>query len=268
LGNTCFTFLSPVDAYSKERNVSILTRALTRLGVRAESSGRNDLLVGGRKVSGSAYKQNQQRAFHHGTLLVDVDTSILGRVLNPSKAKMQSKGVASVVQRVLNGGGERVAVETLNIDTVQHTEPLMHYFKVLGEWEWRYGNNPDFEHLFETRFEWGTLDVHVSVHQSRVTDAQVYSDSLRPAMPKLLAVALRGVVYDCSGIDHAVRRTAYLLGAHANADYLSAPFDVSVALEAADELIDGKTLDQCCDALDSDDRRALNDVRGWLRSSL
>jgi lipoate-protein ligase A len=37
-----------------------------------------------------------------GTMLIDVDTSILGKVLNPSKAKLESKGVASVQQRVLN----------------------------------------------------------------------------------------------------------------------------------------------------------------------
>jgi lipoate-protein ligase A len=293
LGNTCFTFLSPADRYDKQRNVGILIRALAALGVTAESSGRNDLLVGGRKVSGSAYKQNSARAFHHGTMLVNVDTSILGRVLNPSKAKLQSKGVASVQQRVLNlhaeyprvthdslcdqlmaaffdTYGDRAAVETLNIDTVRHNERLMSYYTRLGEWAWRFGNNPDFQHHFETRFDWGTVDVHVQVSSSLVTDAAVYSDSLRPAMPKLLALALTNVRYDRAGIDQAMRRTTHLLREHASADYLSAaPLDALTTLEAADRAIEGKSFEQCLSTLsDDDDRRALTDLRAWLSSSL
>lgn len=295
LGNTCFTFLSPTEQYDKARNVGILTGALATLGVTAEASGRNDLIVGGRKVSGSAYKQNQSRAFHHGTLLVDVDMSIMARVLNPSKAKLQSKGVSSVQARVLNmrteypqvthealcerilarfvatyGGGAAPVVSTLNIDTVKHNAKLMQYYTALNEWAWRFGNNPDFEHHFDTRFDWGTLDVHVQVSQSVVTDAAVFSDSLRPAMPKLLALALRHVTYDRAGVDRAVRRAAQLVREHADADYLSAaPLDADSALAAADRAIDGRSVAECVGALAAEeDRRALTDVRAWLSSSL
>lgn len=226
-------------------------------------------------------------------MLVDVDTSVLARVLNPSKAKLQSKGVASVQQRVLNlrseyprvshdslcdqlmeaffnTYGDRAAVETLNIDTVRHNERLMTYYNRLGEWSWRFGNNPDFQHHFETRFDWGTADVHVQVSGSLVTDAAVYSDSLRPAMPKLLALALTNVRYDRSGIDQAIRRTTYLLREYSSADYLvAAPIDALAALEAADRATDGKTVEQCLASLsDDDDRRALVDLRAWLSSSL
>lgn len=66
LGNTCWTFMSPMGDYSKERNTEIVVSALDRLGVQAQASGRNDILVDGRKVSGSAFKLASDRAFHHG----------------------------------------------------------------------------------------------------------------------------------------------------------------------------------------------------------
>lgn len=65
------------------------------MGVSAEASGRNDLHVEGRKVSGSAYKLSLGRkdgsgrkSLHHGTMLLDLDLTALGKYLNPSKLKL------------------------------------------------------------------------------------------------------------------------------------------------------------------------------------
>ena len=67
------------------------------------------MVVSGRKISGSAYKLklgrkdgSGRRSLHHGTMLLNLELGALGRYLNPSKAKMQSKGVDSVVSRVIN----------------------------------------------------------------------------------------------------------------------------------------------------------------------
>lgn len=67
LGNTCFTFLSPRESYDKDRNTQIVVQGLRSFGLSAMASGRNDITVGGRKVSGSAFKLASDRAFHHGT---------------------------------------------------------------------------------------------------------------------------------------------------------------------------------------------------------
>ena len=65
--------------------------------------------MGGRKVSGSAYKLSLgkkdgsgRKSLHHGTMLIDLDLEALDRYLSPNKAKLQSKGVESVVSRVMN----------------------------------------------------------------------------------------------------------------------------------------------------------------------
>lgn len=60
-------------------------QALQQLGVSAEASGRNDLTVSGRKVSGAAFKHSLHRSLHHGTLLVDLDLTALAKYLNPNK---------------------------------------------------------------------------------------------------------------------------------------------------------------------------------------
>ena len=58
-----------------------------------KASGRNDIVVDDRKISGSAYKLLNDRCLHHGTVLLNVDMSALGKVLNPNKAKLQSNVV-------------------------------------------------------------------------------------------------------------------------------------------------------------------------------
>ena len=91
-------------------NNDILIRSLEKLGIRgAEPTGRNDICVHGRKVSGSAYKLSLGRkdgsgrkSLHHGTMLLDLDLTALDKYLSPNKLKLQSKGVDSVIARVMN----------------------------------------------------------------------------------------------------------------------------------------------------------------------
>lgn len=100
LGNTCFTFMAGKPEYDKTISTSIVLNALNALGVSAEASGRNDLVVktaeGDSKVSGSAYRETKDRGFHHGTLLLNADLSRLANYLNPDKKKLAAKGITSV----------------------------------------------------------------------------------------------------------------------------------------------------------------------------
>lgn len=106
LGNTCFTFMAGKPEYDKTISTAIVLHALNALGVDADASGRNDLVVktpdGDRKVSGSAYRETKDRGFHHGTLLLNADLSRLANYLNPDKKKLAAKGITSVRSRVAN----------------------------------------------------------------------------------------------------------------------------------------------------------------------
>ncbi|MED6317513.1 MAG: lipoate--protein ligase [Pseudomonadota bacterium] len=102
LGNTNFTFLSPKHAYDQTANFTIIINALKKLGIDATLSGRNDMQVGDRKISGSAFKHAADRSFHHGTLLVNANMQKLGDYLNPHPLKLKAKGIKSVRARVAN----------------------------------------------------------------------------------------------------------------------------------------------------------------------
>ena len=99
LGNLNLTFFSTREKFSKEANSAIVAAALNGHGrgewdVRVNE--RTDLLVSGRKVSGSAYRLNRTTAYHHCTLLVTTDLDTLGGVLKPTLPRIVTKGVASV----------------------------------------------------------------------------------------------------------------------------------------------------------------------------
>ena len=113
LGNSVFSFINPIDDFAKQDfktlNNEVLLNSLKSFGVVGEASGRNDLTVDGKKVSGSAYKLklgkkdgSGKRSLHHGTMLLDLELGALGKYLNPNKKKLESKGVSSVISRVMN----------------------------------------------------------------------------------------------------------------------------------------------------------------------
>lgn len=85
-----------------DRYLSALTSCLCTLGLKAEKSGRNDILVEGRKVSGNAFHQLPDRSIVHGTLLYNTDFDALEEAIRPPMEKLQRHGVASVRQRVGN----------------------------------------------------------------------------------------------------------------------------------------------------------------------
>jgi lipoic acid synthetase/lipoate-protein ligase A len=89
-------------AFTFDKYLQLLTLALNKLGLKATRSGRNDVLVDGKKVSGNAFYLMPDKSVVHGTLLFDSDFDALESAITPSSAKIKSKGVASVRQHVTN----------------------------------------------------------------------------------------------------------------------------------------------------------------------
>ena len=86
----------------RKPRIEVIVEALRSLGVPAELTGRNDIFVEGRKVSGFARSVYHQRELIHGTLMYDVDIDALTRALDTPESKLNRKGVASVRSRVAN----------------------------------------------------------------------------------------------------------------------------------------------------------------------
>ena len=107
LQNLNYTFAGPLRLLSDKRDghpdpVHLIAGALRSFGVAAEVSGRNDIFVDGRKVSGYAKRVWRDRAIIHGTLMYDVDIDTLTAALDTPESKLHGKGVASVRSRVAN----------------------------------------------------------------------------------------------------------------------------------------------------------------------
>ena len=104
LGNIMVSYISRRGDVSEvfDRYMTSLCDALRALGVPAEKSGRNDILVEGRKISGNAFHQLPDRSIVHGTLLYSTDLEALVEAIRPPVEKLQRHGVESVRQRVMN----------------------------------------------------------------------------------------------------------------------------------------------------------------------
>lgn len=222
LGNSCFTFMAGKPGYDKSISTAIVLDALKRLGVSAFASGRNDLLVatpdGERKVSGSAYRETQDRGFHHGTLLLDADLGRLANYLNPDPKKLAAKGISSVRSRVANlcellpgidhnqlshalceaffaHYGERVLPEHISPSQLPDLPGFADTFARQRSWEWNFGHAPAFSHQLDERFGWGGVELHFDVEKGVIGRAQIFSDSLDPAPLDALAERLVGLAY-------------------------------------------------------------------------
>ncbi len=78
----------------------LVVRQLRSMGFGAEASGRNDVTVGGRKISGGAFYRVGDCAISHSTMLYDTDPVNMSHAITPSRAKLASNGVASVASRI------------------------------------------------------------------------------------------------------------------------------------------------------------------------
>ena len=235
LGNTNFTFLSPRESYRRENNIQIILAALKQFGIRGEASGRNDLLVpfvdGPRKFSGSAYREKKDRAFHHGTLLLNADLSRLGNYLTPNPKKLQAKGKESVRARVANLNelkpgihheevvsevqksfedfyDSKAEVELLNMASLQKIPELNEQFQQLSSWNWLYGNTLEFNQKMDEYLSLGFFEFHFNVEEGLIAELKIYTDCLYPHLVEELTQALRGKSFSSQGIQLAQTQIA------------------------------------------------------------
>lgn len=225
LGNLNFTFLVRDEDYDVDLQLSVIQEALRGLGIQAVKSGRNDLLVEERKFSGNAFYHRQGYAYHHGTLLVDVDMQKLGRYLTPPKAKLEAKGIQSVRSRVANltefapsltcdslrnymkeafakvygGTPKAITLTKEELETVEQTA------QELSTWEWLYGPKLPFSFCCEERFSWGSIQLQLDMESGIVTDARAYTDSMDWLLAENIVDALKGCRFTLADLCKALQ---------------------------------------------------------------
>ena len=207
LGNLNYSFISDAGDSSemnRQQFVVPVVDALKGLGLDACASGRNDILVSGCKVSGTAQRIYNGRILHHGTLLFDADPSMIAGALQVDPLKFQSKGVRSVRSRVGNIRSFLSKDMTINefwdylirslSRTDFHIEDLDHEEKQkvselreskYNTWEWIFGRSPEYQLVNKQKWEGGILEIRTSVEKGRIQDITFYGDflSLEPLTP-------------------------------------------------------------------------------------
>lgn len=222
LGNLNFTFLAREEDYDVGRQMSVILHAVRALGMQAELSGRNDITIQGQKFSGNAFYRSRGHCYHHGTLLVNVDMSMLSRYLQVSESKLARKGVQSVRSRVVNLTQycpdltisrlrEQLvdsfgAVYGLTPETISEQEldwaAIEEGARRFASWEWRYGARVPFGEQAKEHFDWGEVELHYTVDSGVMKQVRLYSDGLDADF----LAALPGILEGCRYEPGAIRR--------------------------------------------------------------
>ena len=217
MGNLNYSFITDAgdaERMAMERFTRPIVAALQGLGLQAEASGRNDILVEGRKVSGTAQRLTDGRILHHGTLLFDSRPEMVAGALRADPAKFRSKGAKSVRSRIGNIrdflpedmtlpafwdylkrqlAGDGLVQDALTAEELAAVRQLK--AEKYDTWEWTYGRSPGFDMVNRDYFPGGRLEIGLSVSGGRLTAVQFYGDFLSITDTTPLAQALVGTDY-------------------------------------------------------------------------
>lgn len=200
LGNINFGFISnnASDTFADfKRFTKPIIDALKQLSINAELSGRNDLIIDGKKFSGNAQAKYKNRVLHHGTLLFSSNMEDLAAALNPKPIKFEDKSVKSVSSRVTNIS----KYLKYPLDVLEFKEYIINYVMGLDEnavlynlseedlksinklvdekystWEWNFGSSPKYNFRNEKKFSGGIVEVNLYVEKGYIKGIKFFGD--------------------------------------------------------------------------------------------
>ncbi len=230
LGNLNFSFIQNNPTNDREINfikyLQPIVDALTALGIPASFSGRNDLLINGRKISGNAMAFYENRVLEHGTLLFSSVQNDIVQALNVDPSKFADKAVKSVRSRVTNISTHLPSpmtvlefkdylmnfvlqqhhadhVEALTPEEEQAIERLVR--EKFSTWEWNYGASPKYAIQRQLRTMGGILQVMMDVQNGRIEALRFYGDFFSNKEPEELARRLIGVPHNDQALRSALQ---------------------------------------------------------------
>jgi len=218
-GNVNFTFIRNVANIS-EVNFKVFTipviEALGKLGVDAYTTGRNDLLIDGKKISGNAEHVHRNRVLHHGTLLYDSRLEALKGALKVDLSKFEDKAVQSnrsEVTNIANYLSNPISVEDFtdflfgeisqNYPEIQVYEPTSEDIEAIEKlsiekyqtWDWIFGYSPRYRFTNTLNTANGAISVSLLVEKGRIAEASV-SGAIQAEFSQSIVKALMGCRHD------------------------------------------------------------------------
>lgn len=214
-GNVNFTFIRNVANIS-EVNFKVFTvpvvAALQKLGVVAYTTGRNDLLIDGKKISGNAEHVHKNRVLHHGTLLFDSKLEALKGALKVDLSRFQDKAVQSNRSEVTNISdylSKPISVREftgflfgeisqsfpesriclLTPEDVQAIQKLS--TEKYQNWDWIFGYSPKYRFRNKQETEDGEIEINLFIEKGKLVEVSV-SGAIQPEIGQKIAGVLIG----------------------------------------------------------------------------
>lgn len=208
LGNLNYSFVGPLSAMAGAEGW--MAQTLRQLGLPVERSGRNDLLIDGRKCSGYAKRLHKDRLMVHGTLMWDVDLAQLTAALAVPGSKLQAAGIASVRSRVANlkpflpqfptldafrtalqgqlaAGDPEILLSDAQNAEIEHLAD-----EKFRRWEWNFGQSPAADFSARKKFACGTVEAHYTLRHGVFSQLRFTGDFLGRLPAEDLAQRLIG----------------------------------------------------------------------------
>ncbi|MEG1870221.1 MAG: lipoate protein ligase C-terminal domain-containing protein, partial [Oscillospiraceae bacterium] len=181
-----------------------------------------------RKFSGNAFYNNGTNSYHHGTLLINADMTMLSKYLTVSKQKLSSKGVNSVQSRVANLSEFNTEItvcsmkeklieafgEVYGITPQKLTEDefdkavLAESREKFASWEWLFGKRLEFTATMNEKFVWGEIEIQLQVDKGKVKKALIYTDAMEHSGFELIEDALKDCIFSTVDMAQAVCKLA------------------------------------------------------------
>lgn len=200
---------------------------LKELGVTAEFSGRNDILIDGKKICGNAQAYIKGRIMHHGCLLFNTELSVLAKALEIPKDIISSnatKSVRSAVDNILPNLPNKISVEEFANKLLAHMKrkfPAMKEYTFsqqelaeieknraskFGTWEWNWGKSPKFDINRHSRYTAGKIQVFANVKNSMIENIKFYGTFFgKNSNLEEIENALIGVRYTYTNIENKLK---------------------------------------------------------------
>ena len=192
MNNVMLSYITKDEAvgFTFNRYINMVVLVLQNLGVDAKASGRNDVMIGDRKVSGNAFYHIPGRSIVHGTMLYDTDMVNMVGAITPTDEKLLSKGVASVRQRIallkdyINLDIEQFKTFVRNNlcqgEIVLNEEDIRGIEEIEKDYltdEFIYGNNPKYTIVRKRRIETvGDFEVRIEMKNGEIKGMVMLGD--------------------------------------------------------------------------------------------
>jgi lipoate-protein ligase A len=199
-GNLNFSFIindSKNNLMNFKKFTTPIIEVLKGLSINAENTGRNDLVIEGKKFSGNAQFKSKNRFLHHGTLLFSSDLEVVSKSLNTNPMKFEDKSTKSVSARVTNIADylkEKLTIEEfkkLIFKQIITGNPRYYFYELTKNdlekiheivkakyetWDWNYGYFPKYNFSNKKKFPGGLIEIYLDVKDGIIVNAKIFGD--------------------------------------------------------------------------------------------